>query len=256
MRTDYFSTGSLDYALYRPGYPVAWFDWLAGLCAVRHLAWDAACGSGQATRELAKRFDKVLATDVSAGQLQSAPPIANVEWRLAYGEESGLDDKSADLVTIAQALHWLDQERFWQECRRVLKPGGVVAVWGYGIAFLENPVANEVFQDFYHRVLGDYWPKERGMVEKGYAEVSFPFEPIEIPRFEMSQSWNVWQIAGYCASWSATECYRKETGEDPIPALRDQMARAFGQSTIVIRWPFFGKVGRVFHVEHKAADEK
>ena len=122
MSADYFSAGSLDYVRYRPRYPEAWFDWLVARCAARNLAWDCACGSGQATEELAKRFGKVVGTDASEGQLRSAPAIPNVEWKLARGEDSGLEAGSVDLVTVAQALHWFELERFWDECRRGLRP--------------------------------------------------------------------------------------------------------------------------------------
>jgi SAM-dependent methyltransferase len=255
MSAEYFSAGSSDYARYRPRYPEDWFDWLAAQCAERSLAWDCACGSGQATEELARRFEKVIATDASAAQLQNAPLLPNVEWRLASGEASGLGAGRVDLVTVAQALHWLDLPRFLQECYRVLKPEGIIAVWGYGIASLSHPSANQIFQDFYHGVVGEYWPKERRMVEEGYAGIDFPFQEIPVSAFEMVQSWDVEHLAGYCSSWSATDRYRKATGHDPIPELRAKLTRELGSAPTEIRWPFFAKVGRLFHVEQNAEEE-
>ena len=255
MSAEYFSTGSLDYAKYRPRYPLEWFDWLAAQCPGRGLAWDCACGSGQATEELARRFQKVIATDASAAQLRNAPLLPNVEWRLAPGEASGLEAGSVDLVTVAQALHWFDLGRFWQECRRVSKPGGMIAVWGYGIADLPHEVANGIFQDFYHGELGDFWPKERRMVEEGYEGIDFPFTEISVPRFAMRQLWDADHIAGYCASWSATDRYRKSTGRDPIHELREKFNRELGSEATEIRWPFFARVGRVFHVEQNAEED-
>ena len=252
MSADYFSAGSSDYVRYRPRYPEAWFDWLASRSAARNLAWDCACGSGQATEELAKRFGKVVGTDASEGQLRSAPAIENVEWKLACGEESGLETGSVDLVTVAQALHWFELERFWAECRRVLRPDGLVAVWGYGTARLGHEAADGIFQDFYHGVLAGFWPEERRMVEEGYAKIPFPFEELAVPDFEMVQKWDAAQIAGYCASWSATGRYRNETGRDPIPELREKLGRELGEELVEIRWPFFARVGRMFHVEQKA----
>jgi len=255
MSAEYFSTGSLDYAKYRPRYPLEWFDWLAAQCPWRGLAWDCACGSGQATEDLARRFQKVIATDASAAQLLNTPLLPNVEWRLASGEASGLDAERVDLVTVAQALHWFDLGRFWQECRRVLKPGGMIAVWGYGIADLTHEVANGIFQDFYHGVLGDFWPKERRMVEEGYEGIDFPFPEISVPRFAMRQLWDADHIAGYCASWSATDRYRNATGRDPIPELREKFNRELGSEAIEIHWPFFARAGRVFHVEQNAEED-
>lgn len=254
MSAEYFSSSSQDYARYRPRYPAEWFDWLASQCATRSLAWDCACGSGQATEELAKRFEKVIATDANAAQLQNAPALPNVEWKLASGESSGLASESVNLVTVAQALHWFDLGRFWPECWRVTKPGAIVAAWGYGIATLEHDSANRIFQDYYHGVLSDFWPKERRMVEVGYEGLEFPFEEIATPVFLMSQFGNAERIAGYCASWSATDRYRKATSHDPILELRDKLDKAMGSEPAEIRWPFFSRVGRVFHVEQNSEE--
>jgi SAM-dependent methyltransferase len=156
-----------------------------------------------------------------------------------------------DLVTVAQALHWFDRGRFWQECRRVSKPGGIIAVWGYGIAGLSHEAANRIFQDYYHGMLGEFWPKERHMVEKGDKGIDFTFQEIQVPHFEMRQCWDADHIAGYCASWSATDRYRKARGCDPIPELREKLGRELVEDLVEIRWPFFARVGRVFHVEQK-----
>ena len=255
MSAEYFSAESSDYAKYRPRYPEEWFDWLAAQCAKRSLAWDCACGSGQATEELARRFEKIIATDASAAQLRNAPLLPNVEWRLASGEASGLVSGSVDLVTVAQALHWFDLGRFWQECRRVSKPEGFLAVWGYGIASLSHPSANRIFQDFYHGVVGDFWPKERRMVEEGYAGIEFPFQEIPVPDFEMVQTWDAERLAGYCSSWSATDRYRKATGHEPIPEFREKLTGELGSAATEIRWPFFARVGRLFHVEQNTRAE-
>ena len=251
MSAEYFSAGSLEYAKFRPRYPATWFDWLASQCAARSLAWDCACGSGQATEELAKRFEKVIGTDSSAAQLRNAPLLSNVDWIVASAEESVLDTESVDLVTVAQALHWFDQRRFWLECRRVLKPSGILAVWGYGISNLKHESLDRTFQDYYSGVLGEFWPQERRMVENGYEGMDFPFEEITAPTLDLTQSWDAEHIAGYCASWSATDRYRKATGHDPIPHLREKLTEELGASPIEIRWPFFARVGRVFHVEQR-----
>ena len=62
---DHFSGVSQDYAQFRPRYPAALFDFLASVAPERNLAWECACGSGQATIDLAGRFQRVIATDAS-----------------------------------------------------------------------------------------------------------------------------------------------------------------------------------------------
>jgi hypothetical protein len=89
------------------------------------------------------------------------------------------------------------------------------------------------------------------MVEEGYKGMDFPFEEIPVPHFEMRQRWDADHIAGYCASWSATDRYRKAMGRDPIPELREKLVSVLGEEVVEIRWPFFARAGRVFHVEQK-----
>src|SRR5262245_53056061 len=112
MNTDHFTAVAAQYAQSRPTYPDELFAWLAGRCAARQLAWDVGAGNGQASVALAQHFDKVLATDLSEAQVRQAAAHPRIEYRVAPAEQSGLPDASADLVTIAQALHWFDFEPF------------------------------------------------------------------------------------------------------------------------------------------------
>src|SRR5262245_64405163 len=125
---DHFSNVARRYADFRPHYPTALFDFLATLAPRDSLVWDCAAGSGQATIDLAARFDKVIATDGSAEQIASAPRRDNVEYRVALAEQSGLAHESVGLVKVAQALQWINHERFFAEVNRVLRRGCVVDV--------------------------------------------------------------------------------------------------------------------------------
>jgi ubiquinone/menaquinone biosynthesis C-methylase UbiE len=241
---DYFSKRSEEYARYRPGYPEELFEWIAGLCERRNLAWDCACGSGQATAGIAKRFERVIATDTSAAQLENAPKLQNVEWRRGEAETSCIDSRSVDLVAIAQALHWMNLGKFWTECERVLKSGGVMAAWGYGIPEFADSRVDAVFHQYYHGTLKGVWPQERQLVEEGYSRVEFPFQEITAPSFEITREWNAEHIVGYCASWSATEIYRQKTGRDPIPQLKIEMEEAARGDVFRLRWPVFLRAGR------------
>ncbi len=128
---DHFSGVANRYADFRPHYPAALFDWLATLVPKDSLVWDCAAGNGQASYDLATRFAHVIATDASKEQIASATPHPKVEFRVAPAEQSGLADGSAGLITVAQAVHWFDLDRFWVEAKRVLKGGGLLAFWGY-----------------------------------------------------------------------------------------------------------------------------
>ena len=60
---DHFSGVANRYANFRPHYPAALFDYLTTLVPKNSAVWDCACGNGQATLDLAARFDEVIATD-------------------------------------------------------------------------------------------------------------------------------------------------------------------------------------------------
>src|SRR5882724_4154266 len=148
----HFERSPSDYKRYRPTYPPELFSYLASLCRATDAAWDCGSGNGQAATLLADRFRAVIATDASAKQLGEAPPHPGVEYRVAPAEESGLAPSSVDLVTVAQALHWFDLERFYREVERVTKRAGVLAVWCYSLVRIQ-PALDEAIERFYYDVV-------------------------------------------------------------------------------------------------------
>src|SRR5205085_2841298 len=110
---DHFASAATDYAAFRPRYPAALFAALAESAPGRHVAWDCATGSGQAAIGLAGHFEQVVATDASAAQLSAALAHPRVRYREAPADASGLPPRSVELVTVAQALHWLDRTSFY-----------------------------------------------------------------------------------------------------------------------------------------------
>ena len=244
--SDHFSVVSPAYAEFRPGYPDSLFDWLAGLPGRSNLAWDCATGSGQAAVGLASRFDRVIATDASAEQIGAATPHPRVEYRVAPAEASGLESESVDLVTVAQALHWLDRPAFFAEARRVLGSDGVIAAWTYGNPRLDDPQADFVLQRFSSETVGQYWPPERALVDSEYRRIDFPFAEIGPPAFEMEAQWTLPALLGYIGTWSATTRFRAARAHDPLTELSRELERFWGvpETPRRIRWPLAMRVGR------------
>jgi len=236
---DHFSSRAARYAQYRPSYPAALFDHLASLAPSRRLAWDCACGSGQATIDLAQCFERVIATDASAAQIAGAKRATNVEYRIAHAEDCGLDESSVDLITVAQALHWLNIDAFYAEARRVLRPGGILAVWTYAMSHLEGEEVDVIAQDFYQNIIGPYWPPERKLVEDEYRSLDFPKPELLAPKFRMETHWTLDQWLGYLSSWSGTKNYVEARGEDPVERLRSDLERVWGgaERRRRIEWP-------------------
>lgn len=234
-----------DYARSRPSYPHELFAWLAAVAPAREMAWDCACGSGQATAGLADHFASVIATDASGEQLSHAPPLPRVVWQVATAEESGLPEHSVDAVLVAQALHWFDLDRFWPEVRRVVRPGGVVTAWSYAFQNTGLPAIDELLRHFTSVTLADYWPAERRHVDAGYATLAFPFERLEPPAAAMTAHWDVGRELGYLRSWSATRRAREVLGSDPVGALEEPLRAAWGDGAREVQWPLSVLAGRV-----------
>jgi len=244
---DHFSEVAAEYATYRPHYPEALFDFLAERAPARTLAWDCACGNGQATIDLAARFDHVIATDPSAAQIAEAPAHPRIEWRVAPGERSGIPSDSCDLVTVAQALHWLDIDAFFVEAARVARREGLVAIWSYGDARLDEPGPDALVRQFARTIVGPYWPPQRHLVDEGYRSVQMPFQEIDVPGFEMMERWTLDQLVGYARTWSATNRYRQAKNEDPTLELQAKLSAVWPDPNQPKRvwWPLSVRVGRV-----------
>ena len=225
---DHFAGVASAYAAFRPSYPEPLFDWLASVAPAHRLAWDCACGSGQATVPLAGRFLSVAGTDASLKQLANAPAIENAVYSAAAAESSPFADLSVDLVTVGQALHWFDLETFFSEVRRVLIPGGIVAAWTYGMPEMDVPSIEAPIRSFINDTLGPFWPPEIAAVLDGYASIDLPFAEIEPPRLEMTESWTLSRFLDFVGTWSGVARFREARGEDPVESLA---------SDLFPRWP-------------------
>lgn len=244
---DHFSGVAGEYAEHRPRYPDRLFAWLAGLAARRELAWDCATGSGQAAVGLAEHFDLVIATDASQAQIAAAVAHPRVEYRVAPAESSGLASGSGDLVTVGQALHWLDRPAFYAEARRVLRPDGIVAAWSYGLSSIGEPRADAALRRFHSETVGPYWPPERALVDAGYRAIEFPFDEIQAPEIVLEADWPLAAFLGYVGTWSAVTRFRAERGIDPVAELAEEL-RAHWKDPAArrrIHWPLAIRAGRL-----------
>jgi SAM-dependent methyltransferase len=221
---DHFSGISAEYATYRPRYPARLFAALAESVPRRALAWDCATGTGQAARELTHWFDRVVASDASALQVRKGGGGGSIAYFAAQAEAVPLRSTSADLITVAQALHWIELDSFYAETRRVLVPGGLLAVWTYGRHRVDGGAIDAEVAHFYDDVIGPYWPPERHWVEAGYSGLPFPFRKETIATPPMTEEWTLEEMLGYISTWSAVVRCAQVTGVNPVLALGERLA--------------------------------
>lgn len=129
----------------RPPYQKVVIPWLLEYYHRKHptsvgskipLAIDVACGNGQLTSELAGSFDRVIGVDISEAMLKSAR-IHNAHPNVAY--KLGLAEKlsevcageTPDVITLGMGMAFVDADEFYSNVKKMLKPCGVLAIFGY-----------------------------------------------------------------------------------------------------------------------------
>jgi SAM-dependent methyltransferase len=131
-----FSTKAQQYARYRWDYAPAAIQRVfaaAGL-AEQSVVADIGAGTGILTKHFAGRVRQVVAIEpnaemrrLAAQALAGAPGCLVIAGR---AEATALADRSVDLIAVAQAIHWFEPQPTLAEFRRILKPGGWLAILG------------------------------------------------------------------------------------------------------------------------------
>lgn len=237
---------SFTYSRTRPIYPAELYYWLSQQVYSLHTVWDCACGIGQASVDLAAYFDCVEASDISASQVTAATPHRKVHYQVFPAEATGYPDNYFDMVCVAHAIHWFDLERFWQEVRRVLKPGGIFVCWGYNWLYI-GETEDKVIADNILPHLEGYWPEQTKLLRNQYCDIELPFEPIKVPEFELVCYWSVAQTLDFIRSWPASQMRIQQEGEafltNAWPVLQGAWSEPAKKQKI--RFPFFVKAGRL-----------
>ncbi|XP_070561243.1 putative methyltransferase DDB_G0268948 [Ptychodera flava] len=254
------------YHKFRPPYPIEVVDRIIKYLQEKHLsplalAIDVGCGSGQSTRNLSPHFEKVIGCDVSETQIKKATEtekLANIEYRIGNDEALPAEDGSVDLVTAAQAAHWFNLKTFYSEVDRILKPGGCLALYGYGSAveFHQNSNAGElqkVFDEFYYGTLKGYWEGRRKHIEDLYADIHLPYsDAVRDHSMAIEMEYTVSDFVGYLSSLSAFHEYKRlHPEEDTLQTVLEKFTRAFGKdaksadhTTMNVSYPIFLLLGR------------
>lgn len=240
-----FSKQADLYVKYRPHYPDELFDFIFKHLKQRKTAWDCATGSGQIASYLADHFDRVFANDISEEQLSHAPRKSNITYLNTAAEQPELPDHTFDLITIAQAIHWLNFNKFYDVVRKKAHDETLLAVIGYGMIRISDTL-NPIIDDLYEEAFGQYFNKNRKYLDQEYQNISFPFDEIQTPDFEITYEWNINYLEGYFNSWSAIQKIKSEQDYNPadstIAKIKSEIS---GLEVMKVTFPIFLRLAKI-----------
>ncbi len=241
---DNFSKQADLYAKFRPGYPPELFDFLLSLVTEKKTAWDCGTGNGQVAFQLSEYFDDVYATDISADQIANATSKDNIHYSKVAAEETLFTKNMFDLVTVGQAIHWFNFEKFYKEVNRALKAGGYIAVFGYKLMKIDKET-DLIITDFYKNITGPYWDAERKYIDENYETIPFPFEEIKAPVLWSKYNWELEAVAGFLNTWSAVQHYIKQNNENPVNGVVDKLSRVWANNVKKeVSFQIFMRIGK------------
>jgi len=241
---DNFSIQASVYSQFRPHYPDEMINYLVSLVQNRDEALDVGTGNGQVAAKLARTFKIVKAIDISTRQLENAARRDNIHYSIQQAEATDFGDHQFDLLTVAQAIHWFDFDKFYKEVYRILKPDGIFAILGYALCST-NPHSDEIIQKLYSGILGEYWHPERKYLDESYRTIPFPLDEISVPKFENKFTWTFEQLEGYFSSWSATQQYKDKNNADPLDFIREELKQSWEASDKQVTFPWLLRVGKL-----------
>lgn len=243
MTKDRFSNHAQQYATFRPTYPKALYDFIFTHVRKFDSAWDCGTGNGQVARDLSTQFKIVEATDISEKQLANAFKAENIFYSKA-GEKTTFPNHQFDLITVAQAIHWFDIPKFYEEVQRVGKKDAIIAVWGYSL-LSSNPEIDKQLHDFYFKIVGPYWDKERKLVDEQYKTIPFPFTEIASPEFKLSFEWTIAEFQGYLSTWSSVQKYIQANQINPVESFMKKILPLWKSDRQSVNFPLFLRLGKI-----------
>jgi hypothetical protein len=107
---------------------------------------------------------------------------------------------------------------FYQEVRRVMKPGGLVAFWTYHRPQIHSDL-DDLIAHLDDEILGAYWPAQVRYLQEHYQTLLFPFDELSPPEFSIEAKWTLDQMMGFINSWSATKRYEEAQGVHPLKPI-------------------------------------
>jgi hypothetical protein len=168
-------------------------------------------------------FERVIGIDSSETQLASAFKASNVTYLVGNDLDavSALLPGTVDLITVAQALHWMNVPRLSARCALLLRPGGLLALWNYPTCTLSPEPCDTLLHhlDTFLMETG-CWPSERKHVEDDYKALIPQFDQshfvVEARKcFPIEKSVTVNDFVKYLSTWSGIAKYQVKNPGSP-----------------------------------------
>jgi SAM-dependent methyltransferase len=202
-----FGAGAEAYDRNRPGWPAETAAWLTGTEPGGPLhapveVLDLGAGTGKLTRTLVELGHRVTAVDPSEDMLAVLRRnLPSVDAHRAPAENLPFADGSFDAVTVAQAWHWVDQQRASAECARILRPGGVLSL-AWHVQGLDEPWVEQ-----YLELIGEPDRATRTRTAEDAEDLPLPslpppFGPVVAATFEFRTTMTPEVLAQLTASFS------------------------------------------------------
>jgi hypothetical protein len=242
---DNFSHNPSGYATYRPSYPDAIFQELPKLIPSTSRAWDVGTGNGQVAVKLSAFMNHVEATDISAAQMSKATLSSKISYSVQPAEKTNFEDDTFDLITIGQAIHWFDFDKYYAEVYRVAKDQAIIEAIGYDLIKI-NPAVDKIIDHLYSGILKDYWDPERKYIDDQYRTIPFPFEEIPLPNDPIKVNWTLDHLIGFLNTWSALKHYRTKKNDNPLDSIKSDLREAWGKNeSKLCNFPIISRAGKI-----------
>jgi SAM-dependent methyltransferase len=231
QRSRLFDQHAEAYDRFRPTYPDAVIDELLGPVPTGLDVLDVGCGTGIASRQIARRGAKVLGVELAPRMAEIARGHG-VDLEIAAFESWDAAGRTFDRVTSAQAWHWLDLPIATAKAASVLRPGGKLClIWNAGcqpddLADVLEEVYSRVVPPGGHRLFRGYAASRSSDVKTG---LDSEIDVISaMPDFSApTEKWFPWTRAYQRDEW-LDQLVSRSDHTALEPAVRDRLFEAIG----------------------------
>jgi SAM-dependent methyltransferase len=109
------------------------------------LVIDLGSGTGLSTVAWAGYASQIIGIESNPEMMARARRAANVTYRQASADATGLKSGSADIVTCSQSFHWMNRRPAIAEIARIMRRGAVFAAYDYSLPPFIHPALDEAF---------------------------------------------------------------------------------------------------------------